>query len=96
MDIFWYQWLSIVTNRNFITLLLTKIRNIYTLYFNIKRENILIQQLGHSCTHTDIYIYYPNLVIQPVDNNEHQMIDDVSTDRISYAIRSVETMGFAL
>ena len=36
----------------------------------------------------------------PVDNNEHQMIDDVSrsTDRISYDIRSVEAMpmGFAL
>ena len=40
--------------------------------------------------------YYPNLVILPVDNNEHQRIDDVSTDRISYNIRSVETMGFAL
>ena len=40
--------------------------------------------------------YYPNLVILPVDNNEHQRIDDVSTDRISYVIRSVETMGFAL
>ena len=37
-----------------------------------------------------------NLVILPVDNNEHQRIDDVSTDRISYDIRSVETMGFAL
>ena len=39
----------------------------------------------------------------PVDNNEHQRIDDehqriddVSTDRISYDIRSAETMGFAL
>ena len=40
--------------------------------------------------------YYPNLVILPVDNNEHQRIDDVSTDRIFYDIRSVETMGFAL
>ena len=40
--------------------------------------------------------YYPNLVILPVDNNEHQRIDDVSTDRISYDIRSVKTMGFAL
>ena len=30
------------------------------------------------------------------DNNEHQRIDDVSTDRISYDIRSVETIGFAL
>ena len=30
----------------------------------------------------DIYIYYPNSVILPVDNNEHQRIDDVSTDRI--------------
>ena len=43
-----------------------------------------------------IPMYYPNLVIVPVDNNEHQRIDDVSTDRISYDIRSVETMGFAL
>ena len=42
----------------------------------------------------------------PVDNNEHQInkstsrsiqrIDDVSTDRIFYDIRSVETMSFAL
>ena len=32
----------------------------------------------------------------PIDYNEHQRIDDVSTDRISYDIRSVETMGFAL
>ena len=32
----------------------------------------------------------------PVDNNEHQRIDDVSTDRMFYDIRSVETMGFAL
>ena len=32
----------------------------------------------------------------PVDNNEHQRIDDVSTDRISYGIQSLETMGFAL
>ena len=32
----------------------------------------------------------------PVDNNEHQRIDDVSTDRIPYDIPSVETMGFAL
>ena len=45
-------------------------------------------------TYTDDY--YPNLVILPVDNNEHQRIDDVSTDRISYDILSVETMGFAL
>ena len=42
------------------------------------------------------YVYYPNLVIMPVDNNGHQRIDDVSTDCISYGIRSVETMGFAL
>ena len=40
--------------------------------------------------------YYPNLVILIVDNNEHQRIDDVSTDHISYDIRSVETMCFAL
>ena len=32
----------------------------------------------------------------PVDNNEHQRIDDVSTHRIFYDIRSVETMVFAL
>ena len=44
----------------------------------------------------DNWTYYPNLVIPPVDNNEHQRIDDVSTDRISYDILSVETMGFAL
>ena len=40
--------------------------------------------------------YYPNLVILPVDNNEHQRIDDVSTDRISYSIQSLETMGFRI
>ena len=28
----------------------------------------------------------------PVDNNEHQMIDDVSTDRISYGIQSMYTV----
>ena len=28
----------------------------------------------------------------PVDNNEHQRIDDESIDRISYDIRSVETV----
>ena len=32
----------------------------------------------------------------PVDNNEHQRIDDVSTDHIFNDIRSVETMDFAL
>ena len=32
----------------------------------------------------------------PVDSNEHQRIDDVSTDHISYVIQSLETMGFAL
>ena len=33
----------------------------------------------------------------PVDNNEHQRIDDVglSTYRISYGIQSLDTMGFA-
>ena len=30
------------------------------------------------------------------DNNKHQRIDDLSTDRISYGIQSLETMGFAL
>ena len=32
----------------------------------------------------------------PADNNEHQRIDDVSTDRISNGIRSLETMVFAM
>ena len=32
----------------------------------------------------------------PVDNNEHQRIDDVSTDILFYGIQSLETMGFAL
>ena len=31
----------------------------------------------------------------PVGNNEHQMIDDIYTDLISYAIQSQETIGFA-
>ena len=31
-----------------------------------------------------------------VDKNEHQRIDEVSADRISYGIQSIETMGFAL
>ena len=51
--------------------------------------------IRHPTDSISVY-YYPNLVILPVDNNEHQRIDDVSTDRISYDIRSVETMGFAL
>ena len=52
---------------------------------------------AHMYIYIYIYInYYPNLVTLPVDNNEHQRIDDVSTDRISYDIQSVETMGFAL
>ena len=32
----------------------------------------------------------------PVDDNEHQRIDDVSTELISYDIQSLETLGFAL
>ena len=32
----------------------------------------------------------------PIDNNEHQRINDVSTDRISYGIQSLEAMGFVL
>ena len=32
----------------------------------------------------------------PVDNNEHQRIDLLSTDHIYYGIQSVETMGFLL
>ena len=31
-----------------------------------------------------------------IDNNEHQRINDVSIDRISYGIQSLERMGFAL
>ena len=31
-----------------------------------------------------------------IDNNEHQRINDVSTDRISYGIQSLERMGLAL
>ena len=40
-------------------------------------------------------IYYPNLVIMPVDNNEHQRIDDVSTDHISYDI-VIRDNGFCI
>ena len=41
--------------------------------------------------------YYPNLVIMSVcNNNEHQKIDDVSTDLISYGIQSLQTIGFVL
>ena len=32
----------------------------------------------------------------PVGNNEHQRIDDVSSDLISNGIQSLETIGFAL
>ena len=31
-----------------------------------------------------------------IRNNEHQKIDDVSTDMISYGIQSLETIGFVL
>ena len=31
-----------------------------------------------------------------VRNNEHQRVDDVSTELISYAIQSLETSGFVL
>ena len=41
-------------------------------------------------------IYHPTSVIMPVRNNEHQRIDDVSTDQISYGIQSLETIGFIL
>ena len=41
-------------------------------------------------------IYNPNLVIMPVDNNEPQRIDDISTDRIFHDVRLAETIGFAL
>ena len=44
-------------------------------------------------------MYYPNLVIMPVDNNEHQgLVTYLLTVLygISYGIQSVETMGFAL
>ena len=45
------------------------------------------QQSNNSCVtkrNPWQYIYYPNLVVMPVDNNEHQRIDDVSTDHIFY------------
>ena len=45
-----------------------------------------INRSTKSCEGINIFIYYPSLVIMPVDNNEHQRIDDVSTDRISYGI----------
>ena len=65
-----------------------------TLTFQLNRFDYplktILQKKANVC------FYYPNLVILPVDNNEHQRIDDVSTDRISYDIQSVETMGFAL
>ena len=32
----------------------------------------------------------------PVDNNEHQMIDDVSSDHISYDIRVSRDNGFRI
>ena len=57
------------------------------------KQQVVVSVLALSINNRN---YYPNLVILPVDNNEHQRIDDVSTDRISYDIRSVETMGFAL
>ena len=43
-----------------------------------------------------IIFYHPNKIIIPVDYNEHQRIDDASTNLISYNIQSLETMGFAL
>ena len=58
---------------------------------NISGNIFLYPPQGHP-----ILYNYPNLVIMPVDNNEHQRIDDVSTDRIFYDIQSVETMDFAL
>ena len=51
--------------------------------------------ISHPTDRISVY-YFPNLVIMPVDNNEHQRIDDVSTDCISYGIQSLETMGFAM
>ena len=59
---------------------------------NISANIFLYPPQGHPI----LYNYYPNFVIPPVDNNEHQRIDDESTDRIFYDIRSVETMGLAL
>ena len=35
--------------------------------------NVFLQEYGYKIN------YYPNLVILPVDNNEHQRIDDVFT-----------------
>ena len=50
----------------------------------------------HPYMHSRTHARQTCIVILPVDNNEHQRIDDVSTDRISYDILSVETMGFAM
>ena len=32
-----------------------------------------------------LYIYCPNLVFMPVNNNEHQKIDDISTECMVYS-----------
>ena len=44
---------------------------------------IQVQYLYTQTTDHISLIYYPILVIIPVGNNEHQRIDDVSTDHVS-------------
>ena len=34
--------------------------------------------------------------MMPVGNNEHQRVDNISTDLISYDIQPLDTIGFAL
>ena len=58
---------------------------------NISGNIFLYPPQGHP-----ILYNYSNLVFMPVRNNEHQRIDDISTDLISYGIQSLETIGFVL
>ena len=55
---------------------------------NISGNIFLYPPQGHP-----ILYNYSNLVIMPVDNNQHQRIDDVSTDLISYGIQSLDWFG---
>ena len=64
-----------------------RIISVHAVIYGIGIYAIMLPSRGFSVVH---------LVIMPVDNNEHQRIDDVSTDRISYGIQSLETMCFAL
>ena len=55
---------------------------------NISGNIFLYPPQGHP-----ILYNYSNLVIMPGDNNQHQRIDDVSTDLISYGIQSLDWFG---